>query len=98
MKGVFSPFAQRWSCQGQLRSACVQLLVGFNPSKLLSTKSCCFSLGKANIAEETQQPLPTAQTDQEALEVISGLNDLEEANSVPGGYDHHPHTSLPCNS
>lgn len=57
----------------------MQLPVGFNPPKLLSTKSCCFSLGKANTAEETQQPQPAAQTGQETLEVISGLNNLEKA-------------------
>lgn len=57
----------------------MQLPVGFKPPKPLSTKSCCFSLGKVNIAKETQQPQPSARTGQEALEVISGLNHSEEA-------------------
>lgn len=68
----------------QLGSACVKLSVGFNPPKTISTKSCCFSLGKTNIAEETQQPQSSAQTGQEALEVISSLNHLQEATNSQG--------------
>lgn len=64
---------------GAAEKSCVQLPVGFKPPKPLSTKSCCLSLGKANTAEETQQPQPSAQAGQEALEVTSSLNHLEEA-------------------
>lgn len=98
IKGVFSPFAQRWSCRGsQEAPVCSSQLVLTLPSSSAPRATASLWAKPTQLRRHSNLSLLHRSGGSES-HFQSEQFERGHKFTVPGGYDHHPHILLPCDS